>query len=333
MIVMMSGGSGFLDSVPRSDTLFGAICWALRWLEGEPALLDLLARVGTRDPPFLISSAFPYGEVAGHRTFFLPRPLLPLFGEGGAREMPVSPKTLRRIRWVSASVFHEMLVGRMRPVELASGLAGGTLEARSGAIARAGEAIPDPGEADVERNGINRLSGVVDEGILFTSRVQAIRGGGYYCLVRPRHAGIEERIAASFRLLAERGIGGDSSVGRGYFQVSFEAGEPISGPPDGDALITLSLFHPSHEDLQHLAANRDRLRYSVEIRRGRLEQMYAPHRRVWKPILLCLAEGSVFPPAGDREVYGQAPVVLEEPFRVRQNGFAFPVRFHHAISL
>ena len=333
MIVLMSGGSGFLEAVPRSDTLFGAICWALRWLEGEPSLLDLLARVDAGDPPFLVSSAFPYAVAGGRRTFFLPRPLLPPAAPGRAEGASVLPKALRRIRWVSAAIFTEILAGRLDSAGLAAGVRTGLFQVEHGAVARTDESLPTPAQAEVDRNGINRLSGAVEEGLLFTSRVSTARGGGHYCLVREREPDGQARIAAAFRLLADRGIGGDSSVGRGHFEVSMETGEPFNAPADGDALVTLSLFHPSPEDLGHLAAHRDRLWYAIETRRGRLEQMYAPHRRVWKPTLTCLAEGSVFPTAGKREIYGHAPVVLEEPFRVRQNGFAFPVRMRHALPV
>jgi CRISPR-associated protein Csm4 len=333
MIILMSGGSGFLETAPRSDTLFGALCWGIRWIEGEPALLSLLARVDAGDPPFLVSSAFPYAEAGGGRTFFLPRPLLPPPPAGDAHAVPASAKALRRIRWVSSSLFNEILAGRIGMAGLASGLQSGELQFHLGAIARTDEIFPEAREVEVDRNAINRLTGVVEKGILFTSRVEAIRRGGHYCVLRPRHTGIAERIAAAFRLVADRGIGGDASVGRGHFHVTFEESEPFNEPPDGEALVTLSLFHPSREDLVHLAANRSRLRYVMEPRRGRLEQMYASHPRIWKPILLCLAEGSIFPPANNREIYGSAPVVLDEPFRVRQNGFAFPVRMRHAVSL
>jgi len=333
MIVLMSGASGFLETAPRSDTLFGAICWAIRWIEGEPALLDLLTSVDAGDPPFLVTSAFPYAEAEGRRTLFLPRPLLPPAPPGHAHTLPVSPKSLRRIRWVSTGLFDEILAGRMGMAGLAAGLQAGELHVFHGAIGRTGEILPRRLETEVDRNGINRLSGAVEKGILFTTRVEAVQGGGYYCVIRPRQAGIAERIATAFRLLADRGIGGDASVGRGHFHVAFGDGEPVSGHPDGEALVTLSLFHPSRDEMGHLAANWSRLCYVVEPRRGRLEQMYAPHRRIWKPVLLYLAEGSIFPPADDREIYGCAPIVLEEPFRVRQNGFAFPVRMRHAVSV
>jgi CRISPR-associated protein Csm4 len=242
-------------------------------------------------------------------------------------------KVLRRIRWVSASLFEDIVAGRMDTARISGGLASGEYRAEGQALARNGEGLPNLVEAELDRNGIDPLSGAVREGLLFTSRVLAAGGGGYYCLVRPRHPGAGQRIAAAFRLLADRGVGGDSSVGRGHFSVTIEEGEPFHAPADGQVLCTLALFHPTAEDLSHLAARREWVRCSLEMRRGRLEQMYAHHARIWKPRLLYLSEGSFFPPAGNREVYGSAPVVLEEPFRVRQNGFAFPVRMRHAVPL
>lgn len=331
MLVLMSGLSGFLDLAPRSDTLFGAVCWAIRWIDGEEALLDLLGRADAREPPFLVSSAFPFAESGARRTFLLPRPLLPAAAHDDDA-MAVS-KAVRRIRWVSAGLFADILAGRLPPGALAAGLAAKNLQEKDRAIGREDELLPHFHSLDVDRNGINRLTGAVSEGLLFTSRIEMVQDGGYFCLVQPRRPGVVSRVMAAFRFLADRGIGGDSSVGRGQFQVAFEDEDPFQAPSDGEDVITLSLFHPSNGDLRHLAAHRERVHCTVETRRGRLEQMYAPHARVWKPALRYLSEGSVFPRLDGREVYGCAPVVLDEPFGVRQNGFAYPVRMRHAVSL
>lgn len=58
-----------LQTPLQSDTIFGHLCWAIRDLKGENALLDFLLVMASDNPPLLFSSGFPQG--------FLPRPVLP----------------------------------------------------------------------------------------------------------------------------------------------------------------------------------------------------------------------------------------------------------------
>lgn len=58
----------------HADTLFGHICWAIVYQEGEDALRELLA-VYASQPPLLISDGFPW--LTGRS--YLPMPLLSPF--------------------------------------------------------------------------------------------------------------------------------------------------------------------------------------------------------------------------------------------------------------
>ena len=89
--------------------------------------------------------------------------------------------------------------------------------------------------------------------------------------------------------------------------------------------MTLSLLYPSPRDRAHLASVATRSAYRLVKRKGRVESLYAPMEQPWKSTLVMLAEGSVFPRDGDRAIYGAAPVVKEQPFRVRHNGFGYTV--------
>ncbi len=53
----------------HSDTLWGHICWALRYCYDEPKLIDFLNSYNSYRPPLIISNAFPKG--------YLPYPVLP----------------------------------------------------------------------------------------------------------------------------------------------------------------------------------------------------------------------------------------------------------------
>lgn len=60
MIVYLQPKSAFSKSIPRSDTLFGAICWSISVLYGVKELEDLLECYIEEKAPFIISSMFPY---------------------------------------------------------------------------------------------------------------------------------------------------------------------------------------------------------------------------------------------------------------------------------
>src|SRR5829696_2567571 len=82
------------DYVP-SDTLFSALCHAYLELYGREALEGLLARFD-EEPPFLISSAFPFFE----DTLFTPFPRIApgLQFEGEERG---AKKRLKEVPWLS----------------------------------------------------------------------------------------------------------------------------------------------------------------------------------------------------------------------------------------
>ncbi|MBL8149871.1 MAG: hypothetical protein JNN15_08080, partial [Blastocatellia bacterium] len=83
MIVYLLPKSPFTKSAPRSDTLFGAICWAIRLLYGQQKLVDIIEKFdaaieSARPLPFLLTSCFPYFQDKQGKIHFLPKPLLPL---------------------------------------------------------------------------------------------------------------------------------------------------------------------------------------------------------------------------------------------------------------
>jgi len=58
-----------LQTPLQPDTLFGHLCWSLRYTDGEAALEDFLESYARQSPPLILSDIFPDG--------FWPMPLLP----------------------------------------------------------------------------------------------------------------------------------------------------------------------------------------------------------------------------------------------------------------
>ena len=308
MIVYLKPRSPFFKELPRSDTLFGAICWGIRWVFGEKDLEGLLERFAMNDPPFILSSAFPYREQNGQRLHLLPRPILkPEFAPPDTLEKVEELKRIKKISYLHQSVFNDLINGRKKHIDLL------------GSNPKQFNSYETPG------NAINRLTGAVDEGMLFFNSEVEVREGGLFFLVRCDQ-GMATYIQGAIRFLGDRGIGGNSSVGRGFFEPEFSEDQIIEEPEQGDRCVGLSLVHPSEEDLKILTAHQDWLSYELVKRKGHIESMFLNTSRVWKETLLMFKEGSVFPAYEGQVIRGCAPVVHRGVFPVRHNGCAFAVR-------
>ncbi len=323
MIVRLIPTGRFLGGLPRSDTLFGALCWGIRWTHGEPALLEVLEACERGDPPFVLSSVFPYAGGEGGPVYYLPRPLSwsPV-GSTQTVEAYSEAKGLKRAAYCSLSLFQEIVAGRPPATESLS-------EPKSGCLAMPGEPIPRVQELDVDRNTINRVTGAVQEGRLFFGEETGVGGGGAYFLIQLRDPVSRPLVESALRFVEDRGVGGDASVGRGQVRIEIADGDLLREVPNASHRLTLSLLHPAPRDREHLAASAAQSAYRLVKRKGRVESLYAPTEQPWKSTLVMLAEGSVFPSDGDRPVYGAAPVVKEQPFRVRHNGFGYTVGCAH----
>jgi CRISPR-associated protein Csm4 len=354
MIVYLRPKSPFNKAVPRSDTLFGAIAWTLRVLYGKPVLEALLDRFDAavrdqRQPPFVLSSLLPYFQDAKGRIRLLPRPLTrPPAALSGDVASYQDMKRARKVDFVSETVFAGIAEGRTTEASLLQEMAKGKASSyrlRHESIVGADEhqrmlALPNLlVESEFARNQINRMAVATGEGgalyyeptVGSSSAPASEAHGGFYFLVRlgPDEPETPDQLKAAMRFLADRGIGGDSSIGRGHFEVEFDDGAnfPIE-PSSSETLMTLSLLHPSPRDIAHIAEHSDQTFSRIERRKGFVENSYTGElAQIWKPTLFVLAEGSTFPRDGNRKIYG---TVFKESaarpgtdFALRINGLGY----------
>jgi len=95
--VKITPQSSFMTTL-RGDTLFGHLCWALRYMEGENVLEGLLEGYTQGRPFAVISDAFP--------SEWLPKPHLPMKLLG---EDPEKKKENRKQRWLTVE---DLVAGR-----------------------------------------------------------------------------------------------------------------------------------------------------------------------------------------------------------------------------
>lgn len=183
------------DHAP-SDTLFSALCHAYLGAFGREDLEELLGRFDG-SPPFLISSAFPFhGD-----TLFLPLPRVSP-KEQAEREERGDRKLLKETSWVSLENFGRLLRGGdLQPQESARRL---------------------PRKELLPRVALDRNSS--NSSIYYVRRTVFPKDGGLWTLLDVKDESLEPRLRRTFHLLGDMGLGGERTMGCGFFEPEF--GEP-----------------------------------------------------------------------------------------------------------
>jgi len=336
---------GSLASELGSDTLFGAVCWAIRilGLDDVGALLEGF----NAQPRFAFSSAFPvYRRGNGKNVAtvrFYPRPLLPdltpaqvdaLAEEERKRQPRLSlraakvkvvekAKRLKEKVYLSENLFAEVIQGQTDTVGLFQRLV--PRGSRSQDIEPAGNALityderrtlqssgplaPFIGDETVQHNQIDRVAGATAEGLLFFEEETFFRaGGGLWCVLRAEAKDVDRLIRPAFRYLADTGLGANRTTGKGYFDI--EVGESLALPKAGEpnSFVTLSRYLPQEGEWP---PDREPLRYRLLNLWPKRDHQFAqpvPGQRtppVRKRRVRMFAPGSIFPLSERRLLYGR----------------------------
>src|SRR5438128_1795525 len=91
----------------HSDTLFSALCHAYADLFGEAETKDMLGAFADGEPPFRLSSAFPFvGD-----TYFFPKPALPPPDFTNAETRTEHAKDVKSASFVPQEIFDQWIRG------------------------------------------------------------------------------------------------------------------------------------------------------------------------------------------------------------------------------
>ena len=274
-----SRGNNFYDESEtfiHSDTLSAAILstWALL----EPSA----AAERAANPPFLLSSAFPYFQ----GTYFLPRPLgstAPELPDKGLR----SYKKLKKIQWLASELWSDTAINGWR------------INLDNIAIVQSTLALPKTTGQKIEnlklwmqeerpRLATERISGAALEGQLFNfGRVHFHPESGLYFLARFVSDSGKEGFEAALSLLGDHGIGADRSNGNGFFHWKKAGDFPELSTADNSVFTALSLISPAPKDFS--ATWLDEASYSLTSRGG-----WIAHQGLRRRRLRMFTEGSQF---------------------------------------
>jgi len=276
----------------QADTLFGHLCWAVAYQEGEQGIREFLKPFKDGNPPFVVSDGFPEG--------YLPKPLSAEFYITD----PTAQKEAKKREHVALSDFN---------------------------LVRKGEKFePHPDLSEPFRrittthNRVSRLTNtVLEDGLYSLDETYAETISVYLKVCDDKW---KDKVARLLQEVSKSGYGGKKSIGKGQFTVEeineFYEFETVKEP---DGFVTLSNFCPAENDPTDGF-------YKTFVKYGKLGEEFTFCGNPFKRPLVMIRAGSVFktsqPP---KEFYGrmvQEGIAPQKPEVVQYAyAFALPIRF------
>lgn len=230
-----------------SDSLFSALVNRLAVSAGKEAVTAFMAPFESGQPPFALSSTFPF---AGDVRLF-PVPLASVISAAGGDDA----KTFKSIQYVSEKIFVRLLQGeRLRELH-----AGAFAPMRGRILISQDEKKLLPSAIREEKNAIwvveTRPRVTLDRtdeksAIFFTGSTTFAKDCGlWFGISRPApSASIETQLENLFAILADSGLGAERNVGYGL--CTFKKGAGLDLPSAADKpWINLSRYLPAENEI------------------------------------------------------------------------------------
>lgn len=285
---LSAGAEGYEKVHDRvhSDTLMSAVASLWPVLYGDP--VDSVIT----DENIRVSSCFPFtGD-----TFYFPKPYLRLNSKKDV-DLP-DIKKIKKVKFIEKSLFEKIIAGRELDASEMSFSQSGSLLASSEKAA-----VDFMNEREIPRNLVDRLTSQTD--IFYFSELVFEGKSGLFFLADIAAAPLRKKFEAVLRLLGDEGLGGDRHVGKGQFSVEAVENFKLEEPGKADAVMTLSLFHPTADEVAKGLLTRSA--YDVIKRDGWVTAQ--GFRSLRRRSLNMFIEGSVFKDL-KKTAYGDVPVVL-----------------------
>lgn len=330
------------QSLPSSDTLFGAICWGIKRLYGEEKLLETLKEFNSGKPGFVLSSSFPLlQDKHGGSVSFYPKPLNAGLSaddiEGIAKDaiekifkkamkgIITKYKKFKKTEYFSDSLFCSAIKG-MTERQLFEDYVSGKNKSVGSILLQDSEYTSDSmsyKSATVQKNSIDRFTmSTSEEGQTFYQReIYTSNTFNLHFLIMTDTISL---LLPVFKYLEDKGISGNRSTGKGRFKVEVMGEKTLPIISNSKSFINLSRYIPQTDEIEWEGNGNF---YEVFPYRSKVESDGEfKGEDIWKSRVMYLKEGSCLEAKDKKEFYGGTPVVKEiGGHKIYQNGLALPV--------
>ena len=174
-------------------------------------------------------------------------------------------------------------------------------------------------------NTVDRLGG--ETGIYNISFWSSAHHTGLYFFLKILDQEYESILCSLWPFFEHVGLGGDASIGRGFFKITEDEIDDFMVPENAKHFVTLSLYSPTQDEIQVFSRQEDRAWYQLEQRKGRIGgKLYVTNNFLKQPLIM-FKEGSSFPIL-NKSTFGRLQLVKnmeKDPRKVYQYGYAFAV--------
>ncbi len=329
-LIKLKPQSSYISDL-RSDTLWGMLIFGMSLLYDEKYVNEIVNAFRNGEPPFLISSVFPFIVKSDNiEEYLFPKPISqPLKRDEKDKDLDriEKQKKYKKIKWLNKNSFENFINGDIDDIEY--------FEKNEHLIGNKEKKNEDGfnyspfDKEDFLKTSIDRLTGTTKEekgkGQLHYSHEIYANGGLFFLL-----EGDISIVRPVLNFLQHYGFGGDRSTGKGFFNVDIIENFNLKMPVDADKWMTLSLYSPEKEEITHLQENgkKDKFFYDITYRSGKRNNIVYPAQDYEKNSIACFSEGSVFPEI-NLNYYGSVKTALKTKETIGHdilfNGYAFKI--------
>lgn len=278
----------------QADTIFGHLCWAVYYQEGEDGLKKFLEPFKEMEPSFLLSEGFPILASNGTETALLPKPLT-----ADRISKDENLKKIKKLEWVTLENFDKIRkCEHFQPEELENPFA--LFLSVHNSISRiTNTSLPEAGVYSLKEYFVRKV----------------------FILIKAFDENVLDKVTQLFKFLSNSGYGRKKSIGKGQF--SFENPVPFDNLieiDDPNGFVTLSNFCPSENDPTEGI-------YKTFIKYGKLGEEFTFSGNPFKRPLLMIKTGSVFKTDGPpKDFYGRMiENISDVKPQVLQYAYAFSI--------
>lgn len=238
-------------ALPPSDTLFGALCWAMCAVSGISGLERWLEGFVQGVPPVRLTSMLPVREYQNGLEVLVPMPVRRPEGY----DLP-DRKFLKRVRYIDQHVFKGLFFGApASPVVRGDVALDSSTDAYPREAPNKGGGENLPGYWTVQsrpRVTVDRTSGasaLFESSSTFWGPAQGPERVLPGVIIAADQVDELKRVVACFEVLGEAGMGGERSSGLGRFHLLEPIASPLPVSSSPAAGMTLALTWPTSQDL------------------------------------------------------------------------------------